>query len=77
MPSLRWVEDIQSTQRVCYAAECLATTVNDVRNRRVSPVMSLRILRSMLEGSRWIDCGRALALLRGRGYGAADVSPTA
>jgi glycosyltransferase involved in cell wall biosynthesis len=77
MPSLGWVQDIQGTQRVCYAAECLATAIKDMRKRRVSPVLGLRILKSMLEGSRLIDCTRAVALLRGRGYGAADAPSTA
>lgn len=74
LPSLRWIEDIQGTQRVFYAAECLAITLGDLRSGRISLAKSLRILRSMLEGSRLTDCGRALAMLRGRGYGAADAS---
>lgn len=77
MPPLGWVQDIQGTQRVCYAAECLAEAIKDVRRRRVSPILGLRILRSMLEGSRLIDCTRALALLRGRGYRAVDAASTA
>ncbi|HEX3968235.1 MAG TPA: glycosyltransferase family 4 protein [Edaphobacter sp.] len=69
MPSLRWVQDVEDTQRVCYAAECLAVTITDVRRGRTPLMLNLRILRSMLEGSRLIDCTRALALLRGFGYG--------
>jgi hypothetical protein len=74
MPSLDWIEDMEATERVCYAAECVATAVADIRKRQVSPVLGLRILRSMLEGSRLSDCTRALGLLRGVGYGAADAS---
>jgi glycosyltransferase involved in cell wall biosynthesis len=69
MPPLPWVVDLEDTQRVCYAAECLAVTINDFRKRRTPLGLSLRILGSMLEGSRLIDCTRALALLRGYGYG--------
>jgi hypothetical protein len=69
MPPLRWVQDVEDTQRVCYAAECLAVTINDFRKGRTPFMLNLRILRSMLEGSRLIDCTRALALLRGYGYG--------
>jgi hypothetical protein len=69
MPPLRWVQDVEDTQRVCYAAECLAVTITDARSGRTPLMLNLRILRSMLEGSRLTDCTRALALLRGYGYG--------
>lgn len=69
MPRLSWVQNVEDTQRVCYAAECLAVTINNVRRRRGPLMLNLRILRSMLDGSRLVDCIRGLSLLRGHGYG--------
>jgi hypothetical protein len=74
MPPLGWLQDLEDTHRVCHAAECLAVTINEIRKRRTPLMLSLRTLRSMLEGSRLTDCARALALLRGRGFGAASPS---
>lgn len=68
MPSLPWIEDVASTQSVLYAAECIAVNIGDVRHHRISARLGLRILWSMLDGSRLSDCARALALLRGYGY---------
>jgi glycosyltransferase involved in cell wall biosynthesis len=71
-PALAWIEDLDGTHKVCFAAECLATTITDLRRRRAPLVRSLRVLQDMLEGASFVDCCRALALLRGYGYRSRD-----
>ena len=68
LPTVGWIEDPDGAHRVCYAAECLANTITDLRHRRAPLFRSFRILRDMLEGAKLIDCIRGLGLLRGYGY---------